>query len=326
MSKNCVLNSERRTEMTIEKLSDELISYGKEQKMQDMYLYLLNEQAIIYFRKNAQLFKYKELSYEQAQQLISRFKYLGEMDVGEKRKAQLGAISYLIKNYTQRLRLSTVGDYQGNESLVIRFLYNLKQEKPAYFFPEDAELIQQKIQKERGLYLFSGPTGSGKTTLMYHIAQYTKGQVITIEDPVEIEEPKFLQLQTNEKIQQTYDQLIKLSLRHRPDLLIIGEIRDQLTAKAAIRAALTGHTVLATVHAKGVIETKGRLLDLVGSQTELGDCLNGVIYQQLFLDSQKESRALLAYEFFTGELEQRQWTKAYAQAQKKGLLGIEKKT
>ncbi|AYW46138.1 competence type IV pilus ATPase ComGA [Tetragenococcus koreensis] len=310
--------------MTIEELSDELINYGSQHKMQDMYLYLLNEQAIIYFRKNSQTIKHKEISNEQAQQLISRFKYLGEMDVGEKRKAQLGAISYLFKEHTQRLRLSTVGDYQGNESLVIRFLYNLNQEKPAYFFSADAELVQQKIQEERGLYLFSGPTGSGKTTLMYHLAQHAKGQVITIEDPVEIEEPNFLQLQTNEKIQQTYDQLIKLSLRHRPDLLIIGEIRDQLTAKAAIRAALTGHTVLATVHAKGVLETKSRLLDLVGSQTELGDCLNGVIYQQLFLDKQEESRALLAYEFFTGNLEKRQWSEAYAQVQEGGLLYAEK--
>lgn len=309
--------------MTIEELSDELISYGSLQKMQDMYLYLLDKQATIYFRKNAQMIKYKKISSEQAQQLVLRFKYLGEMDVGEKRKAQLGAISYLLKGHTQRLRLSTVGDYQGNESLVIRFLYNLNQEKPAYFIPKDAKLIQQKIQEERGLYLFSGPTGSGKTTLMYHLAQNAKGQVITIEDPVEIEEPNFLQLQTNEKIQQTYDQLIKLSLRHRPDLLIIGEIRDQLTAKAAIRAALTGHTVLATVHAKGVPETKSRLLDLVGSQTELGDCLNGVIYQQLFLDCKKESRALLAYEFFTGFLEKREWSEAYAQIYESGLIYAE---
>lgn len=98
--------------MTIEELSDELINYGSQHKMQDMYLYLLNEQATIYFRKNSQTVKHKEISNEQAQQLISRFKYLGEMDVGEKRKAQLGAISYLFKEHTQRLRLSTVGDYR----------------------------------------------------------------------------------------------------------------------------------------------------------------------------------------------------------------------
>ncbi len=85
---------------------------------------------------------------------------------------------------------------------------------------------------------------------MYYLAQDNDVQVITIEDPVEIEETSFLQLQVNDKIEQTYEQFLKLSLRHRPDLLIIGEIRDNKTADIAIRAALTGHRVYATVHAR----------------------------------------------------------------------------
>ena len=95
---------------------------------------------------------------------------------------------------------------------------------------------------------------------MYYLARETTLQVITIEDPVEIEEPLFLQLQVNNKIDQTYEQLLKLSLRHRPDLLIIGEIRDKQTADTAVRAALTGHRVYATVHA--------RCLEGVGSQDD----------------------------------------------------------
>src|SRR5699024_12673899 len=104
---------------------------------------------------------------------------------------------------------------------------------------------------------------------MYQLAKQIKGQVITIEDPVEIEEPTFLQLQTNDKINQTYDQLIKLSLRHRPDILIIGEIRDEKTARAAIRAALTGNKVFATIHGKGVRETRSRMIDVIGETSEL---------------------------------------------------------
>lgn len=306
--------------MSIEELSDQLIEFGLSHQMQDMYLYLLDGKGSIYFRKNKEMNLLKEVSLVQGQQLISRFKYLGEMDVGEKRKAQLGAISYLLHEKIQRLRLSTVGDYQGNESLVVRFLYNLKEEKPQYFFPADANFVQSKIAAHRGLYLFSGPTGSGKTTFMYHLAKHTKGQVITIEDPVEIEEATFLQLQTNDKIQQTYDQLIKLSLRHRPDLLIIGEIRDALTAKAAIRAALTGHTVLATVHAKGVSATQHRIVDLVGDRSELKECLNGVIYQELFTAKNSQSKALLAYEFFTDEKEQRRWEEGLKQIKERGWL------
>lgn len=236
------------------------------------------------------------------------------MDVGEKRKAQLGAISYRIEDQEQRLRLSTVGDYRGQESLVIRFLHPLSNIQLDYFFPDDLPLIREKIQ-EAGLYLFSGPTGSGKTTLMYHLAKGCSGQVISIEDPVEIEEPAFLQLQTNLKIQQTYDQLIKLSLRHRPDLLIIGEIRDQTTAQAAVRAALTGHTVFATVHGKGVSETKERLIDLLGEATDIDSCLNAVFYQQLFFDEANTAKALLAYEFYTGEQEKASWQERYQQIQ-----------
>ena len=294
--------------MRIETISDDLISYGMEEKMQDLYIYFLNEKASVYYRRDQQMIPFEnELSVEVAQQLIARFKYLGEMDVGEKRKAQLGAITYPLPTCQPRLRLSTVGDYRGKESLVIRFLHDFNEQKLGYFFPEDAELIARSVLEKNGLYLFSGPTGSGKTTFMYHLAQQVKGQVITIEDPVEIEQPNFLQLQTNDKIEQNYDQLIKLALRHRPDVLIIGEIRDTLTAKAAIRAALTGHKVFATIHAKGVEETKSRLVDLVGDSSELDNCLMGVIYQQLFLTEEMEMKASFAYEFFFSDQLKKPW-------------------
>lgn len=296
----------------IETISDELIAYGIEKRMQDLYIYFLNESVSIYYRKDQQMIPFEnELSVETAQKLIARFKYLGEMDVGEKRKAQLGAITYPLNVGEQRLRLSTVGDYRGKESLVVRFLHQLEKQQLGYFYPEDVGVIAETIQQKNGLYLFSGPTGSGKTTFMYHLAQQMKGQVITIEDPVEIEAPNFLQLQTNDKIQQTYDQLIKLSLRHRPDVLIIGEIRDALTAKAAIRAALTGHKVFATIHAKGVIETKSRLIDLIGNNSELDHCLMGVIYQQLFFTQKEETKALLAYDFFATKASSEPWEVRY---------------
>lgn len=285
--------------MQVETISDDLIAYGIEERMQDLYIYFLNEKASVYYRRDQQMIPFiNEVSVEVAQQLIARFKYLGEMDVGEKRKAQLGAITYPLPTCQPRLRLSTVGDYRGKESLVIRFLHDFNLQKLGYFCPEDVALIEQHVHEKNGLYLFSGPTGSGKTTFMYHLAQQVDGQVITIEDPVEIEQPDFLQLQTNDKIEQNYDQLIKLALRHRPDVLIIGEIRDALTAKAAIRAALTGHKVFATIHAKGVAETRSRLVDLVGESSELDNCLMGVIYQQLLLTKQSEMKALFAYEFF----------------------------
>lgn len=309
MNESCVkLFMRGESWMQIETISDDLIAYGIEERMQDLYIYFLNEKASVYYRKDQRMIPFEdEVSVEVAQQLIARFKYLGEMDVGEKRKAQLGAITYPLPTCQPRLRLSTVGDYRGKESLVIRFLHDFNLQNLGYFCPEDVTLIEKNIYEKNGLYLFSGPTGSGKTTFMYHLAQQIDGQVITIEDPVEIEQPNFLQLQTNDKIEQNYDQLIKLALRHRPDVLIIGEIRDALTAKAAIRAALTGHKVFATIHAKGVNETRSRLVDLVGESSELDNCLMGVIYQQLLLTKQSEMKALFAYDFFFEQGSSKSW-------------------
>lgn len=151
----------------------------------------------------------------------------------------------------------------------------------AFGFEQLPEL-RKKIQA-RGLYLFSGPVGSGKTTLMYHLAQlkFSGQQVMSIEDPVEIKQEAMLQLQLNETIGMTYDSLIKLSLRHRPDLLIIGEIRDQETARAVVRASLTGATVFSTIHAKSVRGVYERLLELGVSEDELRMVLQGVCYQRL---------------------------------------------
>ncbi len=249
--------------MDIQAFSDELIHYGRQEHMQDLTILPSGTQMEVIFSKSYLRKTYQVLTNEEAQQLITRFKFLGGMEVGERRKAQLGAVSYLLGDQLQRLRVSTVGDYQGRESLVMRFLYPLNKEHLRYFFAEDVQQIQQTT-KQRGLYLFSGPTGSGKSTLMYQLARATKGQVITIEDPVEIEEPHFLQLQTNLKIGQDYDELIRLSLRHGADLLLIGEIRNKETAQAAVRAALTGHRVFATIHARGVAKPETRLLELLG--------------------------------------------------------------
>ena len=118
---------------------------------------------------------------------------------------------------------------------------------------------------------------------MYHLARlkFPNQQVLTIEDPVEIKQDDMLQLQLNEAIGATYDNLIKLSLRHRPDLLIIGEIRDQATARAVIRASLTGATVFSTVHAKSISGVYARLLELGVREEELKNALQGIAYQRL---------------------------------------------
>ncbi|GAA2910241.1 competence type IV pilus ATPase ComGA [Enterococcus pseudoavium] len=290
--------------MEIEQLSNELIEYGFEHQMQDFYLLPRREEYRYFFRRGP-CYEYKmtntslinnELDTATALQLINRFKYLGQMDVSEKRKAQLGAISYSLPHGEQRLRLSTVGDYLQQESLVIRFLHQFGRSPEVYHLPEQLAVIQSQ-SKRRGLYLFCGPVGSGKTTLMYKLAREMVGQVITIEDPVEIEEPDFLQLQVNEKIQQSYDELIKLSLRHHPDVLIIGEVRDKKTIQGAIRAALTGHCVYATLHAASLESAQARVFELGGEAALLQECLQGIVYQEL-LPVAETIGLLTSYHFY----------------------------
>ncbi len=264
----------------IQDLAKEIVAQAVKERVSDLYLVPKGDEYQLFQRqmeKRQFVGNYKEADFSA---LISHFKFVAGMNVGEKRRSQQGSCDYDYGEGEISLRLSTVGDYRGRESLVIRLLHD-KEENLRFWF-EAVENIAKEI-KGRGLYLFSGPVGSGKTTLMYHLAKlkFAHQQVMTIEDPVEIKRSDMLQLQINEAIGGTYDNLIKLSLRHRPDLLIIGEIRDKETARAVIRASLTGVTVFSTVHAKSISGVYARMLELGVSQEELDNALQGVAYQRL---------------------------------------------
>ncbi|QIL45830.1 Flp pilus assembly complex ATPase component TadA [Vagococcus coleopterorum] len=216
--------------------------------------------------------------------MLVYFKFLGDMNVGEGRLPQLGSTEFVLKEQSYFLRLSTVGDFKNRESLVVRFLQSFQGESSfQQFFPKKFSEMKNSMKKS-GLYIFAGKTGTGKTTSMFNFAQSFSEeyqQVITVEDPVEIHYSEFLQLQVNEMIGATYEELLKLCLRHRPDTLIIGEIRDLKTAAAAIRAALTGHRVLTTVHGDTKQSIVQRLLELGINSNDLEQVLRGVIFQKL---------------------------------------------
>ncbi|WP_265456269.1 ATPase, T2SS/T4P/T4SS family [Enterococcus sp. HY326] len=282
--------------MDIAKFSGDLIRLALEHGWQDISFYPEENHYKITYRKANHSGLFKKVSFADGCKIIGRFKYLGEMDVGEDRRGQLGSFSYKLEGCQQRLRLTTVGDYRQRESLAIRLLFQ-RGVQVSQYAPKKLPHILKEAICERGLYLFCGPVGSGKTTLMYEIASQFKGQVITIEDPVEIEEPLFLQLQINQKIDQDYDALIELTLRHHPDLLIIGEIRNRLTAQAAIRAALTGHFVFATLHARSLANITTRMNELSQNPFDLKECLQGSVYQEMFL-KQGEPTVVGGYQFY----------------------------
>lgn len=265
----------------VQELAKRIVRQAVAEKAQDIYIVPNGISCDVNIRVGGQKKHFDTVKPEMAMQLMSHFKFLAGMNVGEKRRCQLGAYDYPVdKKEVVSLRFSTVGDYKGDESMVIRLLQS-NHTQLQYWFQQD-QALKKHIQK-RGLYLFSGPVGSGKTSLMYELLNELPSlyQVLTIEDPVEIKKSSILQLQVNKSIGLTYDELIKLSLRHRPDILIIGEIRDSETAKAVVRASLTGARVYSTIHAKSIPGVYARLLELGVSKDELSNCLQLIAYQRI---------------------------------------------
>lgn len=214
------------------------------------------------------------------------------MDISEHRRPQVG--SYIFKKDKESifLRFSVLGEFSGKESLVIRLITEINSNH--YFFIEQLDILMGAAIK-RGLILTSGPTGSGKTSTMYYLAKKLANNkvVMTIEDPVEVFEPAFLQTQVNHEAGIDYQSLLKAALRQRPDILIIGEIRDKVTARLAVDAALSGHLVLATVHARSTLQTIARLKGLGIDSVELANCLNCVSYQRLIQTKNGRNACLL---------------------------------
>ena len=264
----------------VQEIAQKIIATAKEKKAQDIYFIPKEKSYELHMRVGDERCLVDSYEFDVLAAVISHFKFVAGMNVGEKRRSQLGSCDYQYGEKKSSLRLSTVGDYRGHESLVIRLLHDEEQELH-FWFQDMNELGGQ--YRQRGLYLFAGPVGSGKTTLMHELAKslFKGQQVMSIEDPVEIKQEDMLQLQLNEAIGLTYENLIKLSLRHRPDLLIIGEIRDSETARAVVRASLTGATVFSTIHAKSVRGVYERLLELGVTEEELAVVLQGVCYQRL---------------------------------------------
>lgn len=272
----------------IEQIAEKLLSNALEKRVSDVHMLPIDTMYHVFFRYVGKLVLVQTLETEQAQRLISYFKYISHMDVGEKRKAQSGSCVFRVREQELELRMSTISNFQLKESLVIRLLRQNKRIDDtaiAHYFPNEVNRLFTLLHKKQGLVIFSGPVDSGKTTTIYKLLcrKYDEKplQIMTLEDPVELSDVRFLQTEINVHAGIDYEHLIKASLRHHPDILMIGEIRDENTAKMAIRAALTGHLVVSTLHATschGVIE---RLKDLGISQRVLQETLTGVVAQRL---------------------------------------------
>ena len=236
--------------------------------------------------------RYQKISVSDAQHFINFLKFKGDMALSERRRPQLGAWVWEYEGEQIFCRFSCVGTFLNYETMVIRLIYSNFTNGGGYFFDEQFKEIEQACQK-KGLIVFAGPMGSGKTTAMYHFAKKLRGKlVMTIEDPVEIYEPQFLQLQVNNKALMSYENLLTAALRLHPDVFVIGEIRNETTAAIALRAALSGHLVLSTVHAQSVYGVFFRLLNLGTSKFDLTQILQLVSYQRLIETTHDDVKVL----------------------------------
>lgn len=278
--------------MEVKKIVTDLLAEAIAEQSSDVFILPTEAGFDIKLRTEAGLVTWKRVNESVGSNLLNYLKFSAQMDLAEHRRPQIGSWLYQKGPKIYNLRFSCLGDYRNRESLVMRIIYASQNNR--YFLPTQ---LQQLIQlaHQRGLIVTSGPTGSGKTSLMYDLARLLSESkmTMTIEDPVEIQEDRFLQAQVNAEAGMTYPTLLKAALRHRPDILIIGEIRDPTSAKIAVNAALSGHLVLATVHAKSTLQTIARLTGLGIRLEELRNCLTAVSYQRLLPDGDGRLACLL---------------------------------
>src|SRR6478735_4631217 len=223
--------------------------------------------------------------------LVSRLKVMSDLDIAERRVPQDGSFRMRLERKTVDFRVSILPRVFG-ESVVIRILDReaittgvsaLKLERLG-FNPEDLKRFRKAISRPYGMVLATGPTGSGKTTTLYAaISEMNtfEDKLITIEDPVEYQLPGVVQIPVNEKKGVTFARGLRSILRHDPDKIMVGEIRDSETAQIAIQSAMTGHLVLTTVHANNVLDVLGRFLNMGVEAYQFVSALNCVLAQRL---------------------------------------------
>ena len=245
------------------------------------------EQGIrIRFRQDGKLIHRYEAPSALAQGLSVRAKVLGRMNVGENRLPQDGSYTEVIDGTSYDFRISILPSMYG-ETIVIRVLsgrVDFIENNELGMLPREKKLFQEALSKKQGLILTTGPTGSGKTSTLYTALKLLNQEavnIISIEDPVEYRIPGITQIQVNEKAGMTFGRGLRALVRQDPDIVMIGEIRDEETAEIAIHAALTGHLVLSTLHTNGAASAPLRLIDMGIEPYLLAASLSLVMAQRL---------------------------------------------
>ncbi|WP_243156139.1 GspE/PulE family protein [Clostridium sp. C2-6-12] len=267
-------------------LEEILIFNAIKDKASDIHLEPQKNYVNVRYRINGTLILVHKIDTSEYVTLVSKIKLKANMDITEKRKPQDGKIIVEYKNAKYDLRISSIPLVYG-EKLVIRILYcdNFDYKLEDLGFSDDqVKLIRKIVALNNGMTLISGPTGSGKTTTLCTMLKELDSKsfnITTLEDPVEVLLPNINQMSLNAKLNINFATGLRSILRQDPDVIMIGEIRDEETAAMAVRASITGHKVYSTIHCKSAREVYARLENMGIKEYLLSDALVGIISQRL---------------------------------------------
>lgn len=288
-----------------------ILEQGVRRRASDIHIEALEFQVRVRFRIDGALVQVMTYDIDLLSAIVARIKIIGGMDISEKRKPQDGRIAMTVDRREYDVRVSILPTING-EKVVMRLTSKegLTRDKKNLGFSEtELEKFDRILKNPHGIILVTGPTGSGKSTTLYTALSELNTEdvnIITVEDPVEANMEGINQVHVNEKAGLTFASALRSILRQDPDIIMIGEIRDGETAGIAVKAAITGHLVVSTLHTNGTASTVTRLVDMGMESYLIGDALVGVIAQRLVRRLCPECKKLV-----------------YATEEEKKLLGVD---
>lgn len=278
--------SKTTTEPPIQELVDTIIDHGYKNRASDIHIEPFEEKSLIRFRIDGILHDIIELPKELHAQVITRIKVMASLQTDEHLNPQDGKITFDTDLEELDLRVSIVPITEG-EKVVMRLLSERSRQfslRDLGFSETDFKKVEEAYEQPHGMILVTGPTGSGKTTTLYSIIKILNKRevnITTIEDPVEYNIEGINQIQTNEQTGLTFAKGLRSLVRQDPDIILVGEIRDEETAGIAINSAMTGHLVLSTLHTNDAATAIPRFMDLHIEPFLIGSTINIVVAQRL---------------------------------------------
>jgi type IV pilus assembly protein PilB len=280
------MNEKIGKEKPIIALVNHILKAAVSKKASDIHVIPQTKKVKVYLRIDGILYEQITFRIDTLPSVIARMKILSNMDIAERRVPQDGKARIRLGQKSIDLRFSCIPTIHG-ESMVVRLLdkeAGLIELDSIGFFPEETKVMRQCLSKRYGMILITGPTGSGKSSTIYACLQepiFSGKNVITLEDPVEYEISGISQVQIKEKIGMTFARGLRNVLRHDPDVIVVGEIRDLETAKISLQASLTGHLLMSTLHTNTAAEAFVRLIDIGIESYLVSSSILAVLSQRL---------------------------------------------